>query len=607
MSKDSNSFEVESMEEDMKRNHAYAMVASVVLSLTAVAGTAVCPAYAAETSEASEAVVYDGVKVGPVEVGGMTKEEAKAAVEAYMEELRSKKITLALEGSDDKKIESSMAEVGLSWANPDVFDNIDQMGKSGNVIRRYKVKKDLAYTETSLDLEIAVDDAKIRAWIEANLGTLESPAVDAVIQKTEQGFSITPEQVGSTVDIEASILAVKNYMLESWNYEDCTVSLVGAVQNPRVTAAECAKIQSTPMAEFTTSYTSSGSSRCKNIDAAVSKINGAVLMPGDKFSCLEHMLPFTAENGYFPAGSYMGGMLVDSYGGGVCQVSTTLYNSVLLAELEVNQRYNHGLTVGYVQLSSDAAIAESSGMDFAFTNNTNAPIYIEGYTKDKRVTFNIYGLDERPANRKVEYKNTVIEVINPPEDVIKEDPSLPEGARKVTQSSHTGYRAELYKYVYVDGVQVSKEKVNSSYYAPAPNYISVGPGATVSEEPSSENPENPEDVPAVVDPADQQNSSGTPDNSGQQNPSGTPDNSGQQNPSSTPDDPGQQDPYQQGPSGTPENSDQQNPSGTPDNSYQQGPSGTPGMPSQQGPGYSSGPGSQPSQQGPSGPWDQPVG
>ncbi len=599
----------------MKRNHAYAMVASVVLSVTAVTGTTICPAYAAETSEASEPVVYDGVKVGPVEVGGMTKEEAKAAVEAYMEELQAKKITLALEGSSEKRIEASMAEVGLSWANPDVFDKIDQMGKSGNVIRRYKVKKDLAYTETSLDLEIAVDDAKIRAWIESNLEALESPAVDAVVQKTEQGFSITPEQVGSTVDMEASIVAVKNYLLDSWNYEDCTIPLVGAVQNPRVTAAECAKIQSTPMAEFTTSYTSSGSSRCKNIDAAVAKINGSVLMPGDKFSCLEHMLPFTAENGYYPAGSYMGGMLVDSYGGGVCQVSTTLYNSVLLAELEVNQRYNHGLTVGYVQLSSDAAIAESSGMDFVFTNNTNAPIYIEGYTKDKRVTFNIYGLDERPANRKVEYKNTVIEVINPPEDVIKEDPSLPEGARKVTQSSHTGYRAELYKYVYVDGVQVSKEKVNSSYYAPAPNYISVGPGTAVSEDPSSENPENTENVPAGVEPSDQQNPSNTPENSDQQNPSVVPENSNQQNPSGTPDNQNQQNP-----SDTPDNQNQQNPSGTPSPQgppsgpgsqpsmpSQQGPDSQPDVSSQQGPDSQSGPGYQSNTPGPSGPWDQPVG
>lgn len=559
------------------------MAAALVLGAAAITRT-ICPVQAEETAQT---VMHDGVKIGPVEIGGMTKEEAAKAVEAYIEELNTRKLTLQLGGSD-KKIEATAAEAGLYWANKDVFDKLDNLDISGNVIQRYKMKKDSAYEDTLLELEIAADEAKIRAWIEANIESLQSPAVDAVVQKTEQGFTITPEQVGTTIDIDASVQAVRTALTDGWDYADCTVELVGSVMNPRVTAAECQKIGSTPMAEFTTSYTSSGTSRCKNIDAAVGKINGSVLMPGEKFSCLEHMLPFTAENGYYPAGSYLNGMLVDSYGGGVCQVSTTLYNTVLLAELEVNQRYNHGLTVGYVQLSSDAAIAESSGMDFCFTNNTNAPVYIEGYTQDKHVTFKIYGLDERPANRKVEYKSAVIEVLNPPEDVIKEDPSLPEGARRVTQSSHTGYRAELYKYVYVDGAQVSKERVNTSYYAPAPNYISVGPGASVSEEPSSESPEN---VPAGVTPSDQP---GAPD--GSQETSGTIENPG------TPGEP-QNPPEGQVPSGEPQ--------GSPEGAPPQEPSGTSqGGPSQSAPDQyipPSGPQGTPDMWGPSGQPDQPVG
>ena len=480
----------------MNKNHAYGMAAAIILGAAAITQTT----YPVHAEAVIQTMVYDGIKVGPVEIGGMTKEEAKAAVEAYIEELQAKKITLSLEGSD-KKIEASIGDTGLTWGNPQVIDEIDRLGRSGNVIQRYKTKKDITNSGGSFALELSVDETKIKAWIEANNAILECPAVDAVMQKTEEGFSITPEQVGSTVDVEASVLAVKEYLTKEWNYEDCTVALVGIVTNPTITKAECEKIGTVPMGAYTTSYTTSSSSRCKNIDVAVEKINGAILMPGEKFSCLEYMVPFSAENGYFPAGSYFNGMLVDSYGGGVCQVSTTLYNAVLLSELEVNQRYNHGLTVAYVPLSSDAAVAESSGMDFIFTNNTNAPIYIEGYTKDKHVTFNIYGMDERPANRKIEYKSVVIQVINPPEDVIKEDPSLPEGARKVTQGSHTGYRAELYKYVYVDGQQVSKEQVNSSYYAPAPNYVSVGPGTLISEEPT---PEGDPNIPANVVPSETQ-------------------------------------------------------------------------------------------------------
>ena len=87
-------------------------------------------------------------------------------------------------------------------------------------------------------------------------------------------------------------------------------------------------------------------------------INGTVLYPGDEFSANTAMAPFTEANGYYAAGSYVNGQVVDSLGGGVCQISTTLYNAVLRAELEVTMRYNHSMTVGYVDLSADAALAE---------------------------------------------------------------------------------------------------------------------------------------------------------------------------------------------------------------------------------------------------------
>ncbi|MBO5278087.1 MAG: VanW family protein [Lachnospiraceae bacterium] len=488
----------------MKRNHAYGIAAAAVLSAAAVTQT-ICPVQAS-AAVILQTTVYDGLTVGPVEIGGMTKEEAKKAVNEYVEELLTKKVTLSLQGSDEK-IEVTVEDTGFSWVNQEVIDEVAGIGKSGNVVRRYKAKKDIEYVPQTFEIEFAVDEAKIRQCIEMNREALEVQAVDAVLEKTEDGFSIIPEKNGITVDVDVSVQTVKNYLLNEWNYEDCTVQLAGAELIPSLTKAECQKIQSEPMAEFMTAYKSSSEARCGNIDAAVDKINGTLLLPGERFSCLEHMVPFTAENGYFPAGSYLNGKLVDSFGGGVCQVSTTLYNAVLLAELEVNQRNNHGLTVGYVQLSSDAAIAESSGMDFIFTNNTNAPVYLEGFTKNKTVTFRIYGMDERPENRTLEFKHVVTEVLEPPADVVTEDPALPAGTTQVTQSSHTGYRAELYKYIYIDGVETGREKVNSSYYAPAPNYVSVGPGTVLTEEPAGDTPADvpadiPVDVPSGVAPAD---------------------------------------------------------------------------------------------------------
>lgn len=107
-------------------------------------------------------------------------------------------------------------------------------------------------------------------------------------------------------------------------------------------------------------------------------IDGTLLYPGDEFSTYETVAPFSEANGYYMAGSYLNGKVVDSIGGGICQVSTTLYNAVLLAELDVTMRYNHSMVVSYVDPSADAAIAESSGKDFKFVNNTDYPIYIEG-------------------------------------------------------------------------------------------------------------------------------------------------------------------------------------------------------------------------------------
>ena len=111
------------------------------------------------------------------------------------------------------------------------------------------------------------------------------------------------------------------------------------------------------------------------------------------------------DSGYAMAGSYLNGEVVDSMGGGICQVSTTLYNAVLRAELNVTERSPHSMTVHYVDLSEDAAIA-GTYKDLKFVNSTEYPIYIEGYTtSDKKITFNIYGKETRDKNRTISFES----------------------------------------------------------------------------------------------------------------------------------------------------------------------------------------------------------
>jgi hypothetical protein len=150
-----------------------------------------------------------------------------------------------------------------------------------------------------------------------------------------------------------------------------------------------------------------------------------------------------------------------------------LYNAVLLAELDVTQRYNHSMIVAYVDASADAAIAESAGKDFKFVNNTDAPIYVEGTIKNKKITVTIYGKETRDANREVRYESEIISKTPPGPDVIYVDAGHPIGYI-VKESAHIGYKAKLWKVVKENGTVVERTLVNSSTYKMTPRYATVG-------------------------------------------------------------------------------------------------------------------------------------
>ena len=132
------------------------------------------------------------------------------------------------------------------------------------------------------------------------------------------------------------------------------------------------------------------------------------------------------------------------------------------------------MIVTYVDPSADAAIAESSGKDFRFVNNTQAPLYIEGVTTDdKHITFTIYGVETRDSGHQVRYESEVVSTTYPDTEVIYVNESLPLGSISV-QSAHIGYKANLWKIVTENGREVSREQVNSSSYKVTPRTATVG-------------------------------------------------------------------------------------------------------------------------------------
>lgn len=230
------------------------------------------------------------------------------------------------------------------------------------------------------------------------------------------------------------------------------------------------------LGEFTTSYATSSETRKKNIENAAKILNGKSVAPGETFSCYEAIEPITEENGYASAHAYSGGKIISSVGGGVCQISSTLYNAVLLAELEIVERSPHSMTVSYIELGRDAAMAEEY-KDFKFKNNLEHAIVIKAEAKEGTLHFTILGEEERKVkNRKIVFELKVISETPPPEDVITYDETKPADYTKVTQAAHTGYEVELYKVIYINGKEKERVKINSSIYYASPQYITAGVG-----------------------------------------------------------------------------------------------------------------------------------
>ena len=243
------------------------------------------------------------------------------------------------------------------------------------------------------------------------------------------------------------------------------------IQEPTVTKDLASRCKD-KIGSFQTNFNAGNVSRSKNLSNAARLINDHVIYPGETFSVHDTISPLTEENGYYAAPSYSNGEVVDSIGGGVCQVSTTLYNAVLKAELEVVERSPHSMVVSYVKPSMDAAIA-GDYKDFKFRNDTEVPIYIEGGVYSGTIYFNIYGEETRSDDREVTFESETTQTMQPGADKITYDKTKPVSYTKVTQEAHVGYKAVLWKIVKENG-KTKKTQINSSTYQAVPRYVTKG-------------------------------------------------------------------------------------------------------------------------------------
>ena len=445
-----------------KRSAGILLAAALVMALVFVWNTDFTAA-----KEKTNDVIPDNVYIGEVAVGGMTSAEAKEAVEDYVKENKDGDVVLT---AGENSVTVKTSDLGLTWGNTQVVDEAVGIGKSGNLIKRYKDKKDLEHGSKVFELPLGLNETAAREVLTAKAEKLNNEAVDNGLIRENGQFQFIEGSSGVEVNVEKSLMTIEDYLKNNWDGTDASIDIVAEVVEPEGTKEELAKVKDL-LGSYTTNYSTSSAERCANISVAAGKINGTVLYPGEEFSVGQTIGPLTAAGGYELAGAYENGQTVQSYGGGVCQVSTTLYNAVLKAELEVTQRSNHSMIVTYVKPSMDAAIA-GDYKDLKFVNNLDAPIYIEGYTVGKDIYFNIYGQETRPSNRKVTYESEVVSEEDPGTQFVATGDAV--GSISTTQGKHMGYVARLWKIVTVDGVEQSRDAINKSTYKSSPKIVNVG-------------------------------------------------------------------------------------------------------------------------------------
>ena len=265
--------------------------------------------------------------------------------------------------------------------------------------------------------------------------------VDATMDKQ---FVVSPETYGYSIDMQQA-----PKLLEGIQY-GAKVVLPFAKVAPTVTAESLmAKLFKDVLGECSTPYSGSdNNSRNTNLGLCCKKLNGIILLPGETFSYNKTLGERTAANGWKPAPSYVNGLTVDTYGGGICQGSTTLYNCVLQGDLKILEDHPHGYISSYIGPGLDASVNWPNA-DFRFTNNTNYPIKIEAYRKGGKMTMRIHGTDEKDYYVKMTYKvvgtrayATQYEDVDPANN--------PKGYRDGQQliSPYTGYRVYTWKNKY---------------------------------------------------------------------------------------------------------------------------------------------------------------
>ena len=477
-------------------------------------------------------LIVKGIHIKGIDVSGLTQEQAKEKVtEAFIESL-SADLILTHNGEE---IALSPADIYASFDIDEAVNLAYNIGRNGNLFQqnfeiiaaftsRYNISPGFSYSAELLEEKltqieqnlpdyvvqpsytvegnelkiqngkagILIDRSTLTSQIVHVLNNLENATqkieiptisvasdpidLDAIYQEvhkeavdayyTKDPFAVYPSSTG--LDFSVSLDEAKAMLTEQ--KEEYVIPL--KVVYPKVTTNDLGS-EAFPdlLATYSTTFSTKNTNRSTNIRLATQKINGVVLMPGETFSYNQVVGKRTTASGFKVAAVYSNGEVSEGVGGGICQVSSTLYNAVLLSNLEVTERRNHTFHTGYVPAGQDATVSWGAP-DFKFKNNRNYPIRIVATVSGGKITTKIYGL-KQADDYTVKISSSIVGSI-PYKTTYKTDSSLGAGNTKVIQKGSNGLKSVTYKILYQNGKEVSREVISRDTYQPHNQIIARG-------------------------------------------------------------------------------------------------------------------------------------
>ncbi|NLM34785.1 MAG: hypothetical protein GX206_05040 [Clostridiales bacterium] len=407
--------------------------------------------------------IYPNIYVENIDVSGLSLDEAQDLLISNYNNFSSEKITAVY---DNQEYPITFKDMNIQIDVKKTVNKAFKYGKDKNLINKYielisKKKKEY-------NLEFTYDQNAVREFVQKVKKAVDRPPKNATIRIENDTPVVVKEEEGRTVDAD---LLYKDIIDKINKYGIGEKKVVITVKNEEPTIkAEALKDVNYKVSSATTYFSTETKGRADNIALAASKLNGKIIMPGEVFSFNKETGERTLANGFKGAPVIVNSRLVDGVAGGVCQVSTTLYNAVIKLGIKSISRRNHSLAPAYIEPGFDATVSES--IDYKFKNTSKYPLYLESIAGKGKITFNIYS---NKSLTEIQYKlYTEILEVEEPKIYYNTVDSLPSGAIKKVQAPVKGYKVKVYLIGYKNGKEISRELISKDNYEKVDGIYNIG-------------------------------------------------------------------------------------------------------------------------------------